>query len=430
MPHKTLRRFFAVASMLVLAIALFACKAQKEGTQEAITIVFKHGKLAGGPEAMRLILSRFEAENPGIKVKDEVLPASTDEQHQFYVINLEARSQEFDVLSMDVIWVEEFARAGWLRPLDEVFPPEERRDFFHGPLSAVTYRDNVYAIPWYIDAGLLYYRKDLLERYSLPVPRTWEELVSTARAIMKEERGLYGFIWQGKQYEGLVCNVMEYMWSRGGGLIGEDGRFNALKKENVEALRFMYDLIHTYRVSPPLVTTAVEETTRHIFGSGRAIFMRNWPYAWNIFEREGSPVKGKVGVTVLPAFSGYRSASTLGGWQLGVNRYSKHPEAAEKLVRYLTSYRVQKEMSIKMGYRPPRRSLYRDEELRKVQPFIVRLYDVFEHARPRPESPFYMMITQVLQPEFSAAITGLKSPEEALRSIQRQVEHILTMEER
>ncbi len=432
MPHKPRKRLLKLASLLfLLAVALTSCQTEKrEATEETVTIVFKHGKLAGGPEALRAILARFEAENPDIKVKDEVLPASTDEQHQFYVINLEAGSPEFDVLSMDVIWVEEFARAGWLRPLDGIFPPEEREDFFAGPISAVTYQGSVYAIPWYIDAGLLYYRKDLLEKYSMPVPRTWQELVSTAKLIMEKEKDIYGFIWQGKQYEGLVCNVMEYMWSRGGGLIDEDGRFNALKKENIEALQFIYDLIHTYRVSPPLVTTAMEETTRHIFGSGRAIFMRNWPYAWKIFEREGSTVKGKVGVTVLPAFEGYNSAATLGGWQLGVNRYSPHPEAAERLVRYLTSYEVQKEMSIKMGYRPPRRSLYEDEELRRAQPFIVELYPVFERARPRPETPYYMMITQVLQPEFSAAITGLKSPEEALRSIQRQVEYILKLEER
>ncbi len=430
MPRKSSIGLFTAGLLLAIALLFFSCRAEQNRAQGPVTLVFKHGKLAGGPEALREILSRFEAQNPGIRVKDEVLPASTDEQHQFYVINLEAGSAEFDVLSMDVIWVKEFARAGWLRPLDDVFPPEERKDFFRGPISAVTFRGSVYAIPWYIDAGLLYYRKDLLDKYSISPPRTWQELVSTARTIMEREKDIYGFIWQGKQYEGLVCNVMEYMWSRGGGLIDEDGSFNALKEENIDALRFMYDLIHTYRVSPPLVTTAVEETTRHIFGSGRALFMRNWPYAWNLFEKEGSPVKGKVGVTVLPAFKGHRPYATLGGWQLGVNRYSKHPEEAEKLVRYLTSYEVQKEMAIRMGYKPPRRSLYRDEELIRAQPFIVRLYDVFEHARPRPESPFYMMITQVLQPEFSAVITGIKTPERALRSIQRQVEHILRMEER
>ena len=419
--------FLSTLPCLLLFIFLFSfitpCASQDRPARET-TIVFKHGKIAGDQMAFRAIIEEFERRNPGIRVRDEVLPSSTDEQHQFYVINLEGRSSDFDVISMDVIWVQEFARAGWLRRLDHVFPPRERELFFRGPVDAVTFEGGVYAVPWYIDAGLLYYRKDLLERYGFSPPDTWAELVRIAKEITARETGLYGFVWQGKQYEGLVCNAMEYMWSNGGGLMA-DGRLDALREENVRALAFMHDLIHEYRVSPELVTTATEETTRHIFGNGRALFMRNWPYAWNIFEREGSAVKGKVGVKALPSFGGGPGASTLGGWQLGVSRYSKHPAEAERFVRFLTSYSVQKELALTVGYKPTRKALYLDPELRKAQPFIAGLRRVFETARPRPLTPFYMMITQVLQPELSSVISGLKTPEEALRSIQRHAGRIL-----
>jgi multiple sugar transport system substrate-binding protein len=390
-------------------------------------VVFKHGKIAGDPEPFRKLLKKFEDENPGIVIRDEMLPASTDEQHQFYVINLEGKSSDFDVLSMDVIWVHEFARAGWLRDLTHMLSGEDRNDFFPGPMQAVTYNNRVYAIPWYIDAGLLYYRKDLLEKYGFSPPVTWEELIRIAQYIISREPGLYGFIWQGKQYEGLVCNVLEYLWGNGGDIL-RDGKVVIYSDENIHALRFIRDLIIKYKVTPPLVTTAIEESTRHIFGNGRALFMRNWPYAWNIFEKEGSPVKGMVGVTLLPSFSKGPSASTLGGWQLGVNKYSKHPEEAEKLVEFFALPESQKILAITLGYKPARRSLYSDKELIKEQPFIAGLYDVFMNARPRPLTPYYMMITQVTQPEFSAALSGIKTPEESLKAAQRQIDYILAAE--
>lgn len=388
------------------------------------TIIFKHGKIAGDAAQVRAILDRFEREHPGITVKDETLPASTDEQHQFYAINLEGKSRSFDVLSLDVIWVQEFARAGWLREVGHLLGEGERSAFFPGPIQADTFDGRLYAIPWYVDAGVLYYRKDLLERYGQKVPTTWMGLVKTAQAVTAKEQGLYGFVWQGKQYEGLVCNVLEYLWSNGGDVLSE-GRVVLDSPENAEALGFMRDLIGRYGVSPPLVTTSIEEPTRHLFEGGKALFMRNWPYAWNIFEREGSPVKGKVGVAPLPAFTGHRSASTLGGWQLGINRYSRHPEAAEKLIQFLSTPATQKELARTIGYKPSRRSLYKDHDLVREQPFMTSLYGVLLNARPRPVTPYYMVITQVLQPAFSSVIAGERTPGEALGSAQREIERIV-----
>lgn len=418
--------------LLILTVLLFlpfisGCIQEGDREDKKEVVVFKHGKIAGDPEPFQQLLDRFEKENPGIKVKDETLPASTDEQHQFYVINLEGRSSDFDVLSMDVIWVTEFAKAGWLRDLTHLVLEGEMDEFFPGPMQAVTYNEKIYAIPWYIDAGLLYYRKDLLQKYGFSPPKIWDELVYQAKTIIEKEPDLYGFIWQGKQYEGLVCNVLEYFWSNGGDVLRNE-RVSINSMENIEALKFMRDLIATYAVTPPLVTTAIEEPTRHIFGNGRAVFMRNWPYAWNIFEREGSPVKGKVGISTLPSFPGRKSASALGGWQLGVNRYSRNPDAGERLIKFLASPDAQKTLALTIGYKPTRKALYKDRGLTREQPFIAGLYDVFMRARPRPVTPYYMMITQVMQPEFSAAISGIKTPEEALNSAQRQIERIMGVE--
>ncbi|MBI3995558.1 MAG: ABC transporter substrate-binding protein [Nitrospirae bacterium] len=408
---------------------LFGCTAPErpKGDAGPATLVFKHGKIAGPPEAFRALLDRFEAGHPGLLVRDESLPSSTDQQHQFYVISLEGRSPDFDVLAMDVIWVQEFARAGWIRDLSHLLPPEDRAAFFPGPVEAVTFKDRAYAVPWYIDAGLLYYRKDLLDKYGFGPPKTWEELVGESQTILEGERDpqLKGFIWQGKQYEGLICNVLEYIRSNGGEVLDRDGKVVLSSPPARKALGFMRDLITRYGVSPPMVTTADEEATRRIFGEGRAVFLRNWPYAWNLFEQPGSKIRGKVGVSPLPGFPGHPSAATLGGWQLGVNRYSRHPKEAEALIRFLTSAEAQRWMAIEIGYKPTRTALYRDRKLMAAQPFMTGLYGIFQTARPRPVTPYYLMLSQVMQPEFSAAMVGLKSPEAALEDAQLQMNHIL-----
>ena len=429
-PDSTQRtRFLHLAPLALLALlaslTTIGCPRERASTfGSGTTIVFKHGKIAGDAAQFRRLLDRFEQEHPGITVQDETLPASTDEQHQFYAINLEGKSSEFDVLSLDVIWVQEFARAGWLRDVGHLLGEGESSAFFPGPLQANTFEGMLYAIPWYVDAGVLYYRKDLLEKHGQRVPTTWPQLVRIAHAVTAKEEGLYGFVWQGKQYEGLVCNVLEYLWGNGGDVL-RDGRVVIDSPENVEALTFMRDLIGRYGVSPPLVTTAIEEPTRHLFEGGKALFMRNWPYAWNIFQREGSSVKGKVGVAPLPSFPGHASASTLGGWQIGINRYSRHPAAAEKLLLFLASPASQKELARTVGYKPSRRSLYKDRDLVREQPFMTSLYGVMQNARPRPVTPYYMVITQVLQPAFSAALTGGQTPAAALASAQGQIAHIL-----
>lgn len=415
-------RFFLLAVALVVA----ACTddAAPPAPGQPTTIVFKHSKLFGEPQAFDDLVKRFEQHNPGIRVRTETLPASSDEQHQFYVINLRARSPDFDVMALDVIWIAEFARAGWLNDLSSILAAEDPKVFFKGPLAAVRYRGRTYAIPWFLDAGLLYYRKDLLTKYGFAPPTTWQQLVDIAAAIKRREPGMYGFVWQGKQYEGLVCNALEYMWSAGGDVLS-GSRVVLDSPANRRALGFMQALVHHDHVSPELVTTATEEPSRRIFGSGKAVFLRNWPYAWTLFQQADSPVKDNVGITVLPHFPGHASAATLGGWQLGVNRYSRHPAEASAFVRFMASREAQKALALAYGLNPSRRALYDDPELVAAQPHLAQLRAIFERARPRPVTPQYVRVSQVLQSEFSAVVAGLKDPQEALAAAQIQVAKIL-----
>ncbi len=420
---------FGAVFIIVLSI-LIGCA--REGTMKeeegGARIVFAHFKVPS-PEALSGLIEAFERQNPGVKVIEEILPTSTDQQHQFYVTALEGRSAAFDVFALDVIWIQEFARAGWLLDLTPRLGADRLAGFLPGPVEAATYNDRIYAVPWFANAGILYFRKDLLSKYGFAPPRTFTELSRQTRVILEGERNpdLKGFVWQGKQYERLICVALEFIHGNGGAVL--DGRQSALRDtQAVEALQLMHDLIAVDKISPHLVTSADEEATRHVFGTGRAIFMRNWPYALALYEQEGSKVRGRVGIAPLPSFEGYPSAPTLGGWLVGINRFSTRPDLAWQLVEFLTSEAAQKVLAIKLGFPPPRDALYYDAELKRTNPFIPPLHDAMRLARPRPVTPFYLMISQLLQPELSAAIMGVKPPERALEDASRHIEHILKLE--
>ncbi|MGA6826200.1 ABC transporter substrate-binding protein [Nitrospira sp. NS4] len=412
-----------ICSALTCACMLLASclpAADHSSSPPPTVVVFKHGKLSGDPQVLSGLLREFEQAHPGVTVREEILPSSTDQQHQFYAINLEGKSVPFDLLAVDVIWVQEFARAGWIQPVDQGLPDPERKTFVAGALESATYEARLYALPWYVDAGVLYYRRDLLERYGFAPPKTWPELARITRAILDREQDpdLRGFLWQGKQYEGLVCVALEFVRGHGGGLLGDRN------PEGEAALGYMRTLVEE-RLSPSFVTTADEEATRHLFGAGRAVFMRNWPYAWSLLQAEGSPVRGKIGLAPVPSFPGHESVPTLGGWMLAVPERAPHPLEAKDLLRYLASSAIQKRLALELGYLPGRSDLYQDSSLLEAKPWLAALSPVILRAKPRPVTPYYLMISQVLQPELSAVVVGLKTPEAALVSARRQIDRIL-----
>ncbi len=267
----------------------------------SITLVFKHAKILGPSDPVAGLLREFEARHPGVQVRSESLPWSSDEQHQFYVVNLEGGNPGLDVLMLDVIWVPEFARAGWLLDLTSFLAPSELAPHFPAAVEAATQSGRVWALPWFMNVGLLYYRRDLLDKYGLRPPETYTDLVRQVERIKSGEQDprLDGFLWQGKQYEGMVVNVLEGFWANGTRVLGESGTVFPEPDRAEEALAFLRALIET-GVSPSWVTAADEELTRRSFQDGRAIFLRNWPYAMDLFEQPGSAVRGQVGVASLP----------------------------------------------------------------------------------------------------------------------------------
>ncbi|RKZ21387.1 ABC transporter substrate-binding protein [bacterium] len=378
------------------------------------------------------LIREFE-ERTGIKVKLIRQPTDTDQRRQSLIIPLKAKKPDPDVFLMDIAWLGGFAASGWLQALDDYVKRDtfDLTKFFKPVVTSVDiYEGALVALPVYIDCGLLYYRKDLLEKYGCPVPRTWEELLQVATLIQKKERTrnprFYGFVWQGAQYEGLVCNFLEFITSAGGGLFDSLGNINLCSKTNIHALTFMKDLIHKYKISPPNTYTEMkEEEVRISFQNGDALFERNWPYAWKLHESNDSPVKGKIGVTLLPAFKTGKTASALGGWHIGISAYSDNKEQAWQLVKFILSYESQKRLAIDLGWNPGREDVYEDPELKHNLPHINVLKESFNHAVARPNVPYYTRLSQILQIYVNAAISGRIEPEEALKKAEEKMREII-----
>jgi multiple sugar transport system substrate-binding protein len=416
------RDFLTGVGIAATAGALAGCKCER-GPEPLVFAHGKHPRYAFLSEIVR----RFETENPDIRVREVVLPSSTDEMHQFFVINQGAGSAEFDVLDLDVIWVPEFARAGWLEDLTPHIGAPELEPLNASARKADWLDGKLYAVPWFVDAGVLYYRRDLLDKYHLAPPVTYPELVEQAKRVLAGERDarLAGFIWQGMQYEGLVCVALEFIRGNGGEVLRDGTRVALGERATLDALRFMDELIRHHGVTPPLVSTLVEESSRHIFQSGRAVFLRNWPYAWRLLNQPDSPVAGRVGLTIVPHFPGHASAPTLGGFHLGVNSRSKMKEPATRFVKFLTSLRSQKEIIRNVGVLAAHTGVYQDAEVRAAMPQLAQIAPALERVQPRPVTPYYLMISQILQPELSAVVANIRSPEEAMRVAGRQIEHLL-----
>jgi multiple sugar transport system substrate-binding protein len=417
-----------IPALLCFMVLFSGCAGERE---RAITFA-----VGGTPSQLAYwekLVERFETEK-SIRVVLLRQPAGSDQRRQGLVISLAARHGDPDVFLMDVVWIAQFAASGWLAPLDEN-AKQDKLDltaFFPRIVNlADMYGGRLVALPMFVDGGVLYYRKDMIEEWGFSAPpETWDELVRFALAIQQDVRKtvprFYGFVWQGAQYEGLVCNFLEVAASNGGGIGFSDGRIILSTPENLEALSFMCDLVHRHRISPPSVYTEMkEEEARLAFQRGTALFERNWPYAWMLHQSPDSAVKRKTGIAILPHFASGKSVSALGGGHLGISQFSDKKALAWELVKYLVSREIQKEITLELGLNPARKDLYDDPEVLSRMPHFARLRDVFEHALPRPVVPYYSQLSEVIQRHISSALAGTATPGQALALAEKDAQRIV-----
>ena len=400
-------------STLMIFVALLpAC-----GGAPAPVLTFAGSAVGTEAAILRDQLARFARLHPDLRVEVRATPDAADTRHQLYVQWLNAHVSEPDVLQLDVIWTPEFGAAGWVLPLDAFQP--DTSDFFAAAVAANRWKGRLYALPWFVDVGMLYWRTDLAPA----PPGSFDEL----RAHAANRSIPFGLVWQGARYEGLVTVFLEYLGGFGGRILDDRGRVDVDSEAAIRALEYMRDAIYQHRVVPDAVLAWQEEQVRFAFQNGQAQFMRNWPYAAALLRDPAqSRVAGRFGVAPMPAGPGGRSAAALGGSQLAINARSDQPDAAYSLIAFLLEPEQMLERARVVGQYPSRRSLYERSALAGalgVPP--ADALRIIERAEPRPATPVYSQLSEVLQIHLHRALTRQVEPHDALTSAAAAIRTLL-----
>ena len=426
--NRSSKLAFAAVALGGVAIAAFVTSTVT--AQSGVTIKIGCGTVGSQQALCKTAADRWAAKT-GNKV--EVVPnvASSNERLALFQQQLSAGSSDVDVYQIENIWPG--LLADYFVDMKEYVPAATIKEFFPSMIEADTVDGKLVNLPWYGDAGLLYYRKDLLTKYGYKSPpTTWAQLTTMATKIQAGEKkanpNFWGYVWQGAAYEGLTCDALEWIYSHGGGtIVDSKGNVTINNPQAIAALDMAAKWVGT--ISPRGVTTYSEEESRGVWQAGNAAFMRNWPYAFPLGNGDTSPIKSKFDVTVLPKGPGAmgKNAATFGGHSLAVSRFSKNPKAAADLVVFLTSAESQKERAILGGYNPSRPSVYKDADVLKASPFLGRLFDVFANAVVRPTTVTatkYPRVSEAFWNSANAVLTGKAKAAAAMSDLENELKRI------
>ncbi len=417
---------FPSLALACLAALIFAGGGRTAG---AVTLSMSCGAVGLELELCRKAAEAWSQES-GHEVKIVSTPNSSTERLALYQQILAAQAGDIDVLQVDIVWPG--LLGSHFVDLNDYIGAETVEAFFPALIAANTTAEGaLLALPLYTDAGMLYARQDLLEKYGLNMPDTWEALTQAAEIIQAGERAagnadFWGYVWQGRAYEGLTCNILEWVHSHGGGsFVEEDGTISIANPQAQEALSLAASWVDT--ISPTGVLNYSEEEARGVFQSGNAAFMRNWPYAWALGNAEDSLVKGKIAVAPLPRGPEGESTATLGGWSLAVSRYSKHPELAADLVKHMTGVAEQKRRAQESAYNPTRPALYQDADILAANPFFATLPEILDKAVARPSTVtgrHYNRVSNAIWSTVHAALSGEAPPESQTEALEARLRRI------
>lgn len=374
----------------------------------------------GGVDMRTALINQFEKAYPKIHVTLQSQSTDTDTNRASLTTAIESGNATPDVYMGDVTWPAQFASNQLAMPLNKVLPSSFWSRFSGGLVAGATYKGQVYAAPFFADSGFLFYRKDLLAKAGLKPPTSWAQLQSEAETLQKKKLVKYGFVWQGASYEGLTCDFSEYLADAGGTVLDAKGNAAIDSPQATKALTFMRSLI-TSGVSPSAVDTFQEPQSENVFVSGQAAFLRNWTYAWNDSQTSSnSKVVGKVGVAVLPTFSGGAGYSTIGGWDLYVNPHTKNLAATLAFINWMTGTQAQTTMATKFSELPTNAAVANNPKVKATSPVFAIVSKTHFISRP-VANPNYPAISTALYSNINAALSGSVSVSSALKKAQSQV---------
>ncbi len=430
-----------VAAMLLASCGPKPTEAPADTTPEAttppstgdqrVTITIAAGAVGQELELTQAAAQRYMDTHPNVTVRVLDTPDLVQDRLGLYLQFFEAGSAEVDIYQIDVIWPGDLAEH--FVDLNEHGARNVAGQHFPAIIENNTVDGKLVGIPWFTDAGLLYFRSDLLEKYGYSAgPTTWDELEEMAATIQAGERAagnadFWGFVWQGNSYEGLTCDALEWIDSNAGGtIVSPEKVITVNNPAAIAAIERAAGWVGT--ISPPGVVGFGEEDARGIWQAGNAAFMRNWPYAYSLGNSDDSVIKGQFDVSPLPAGDSGSGSATLGGWQLAVSRYSNNPAIAADVALYLASAEEQKIRAIEGSLNPTIMSLYSDADVLAASPFFGSLYDVFINAAARPSTataPKYNDTSTLFFQAVHSVLTGRSDAVTAFDELEADLEALL-----
>jgi multiple sugar transport system substrate-binding protein len=418
----------SLASRLLVVVLAAGCgvSGPSHATSDGPTVATSGPiTLATGPDLtgyMHPLVDKWNASHPAEKVTLLELPDAADDQHAQMVTNLQAKSDRYDVLNIDIVWTAEFADAGWIIPLDRrQFPLDQ---FLKPVVDTAMFGEKLYGVPWNSNAGLLYYRKDILNKAGKKPPKTWAQLRRLAKTVAPKY-GVEGYAGQFLPYEGLTVNFAEAVQSAGGAILTDDG--TKVSVNTPQARQGLNFLVNGFREGwiPKRSLNFKEEESREEFQDGRLLFLRNWPYVYGLLSRPDSKVRNKFGFTLLPGQSGPGSSS-LGGANLAVSAYSRHQKTAIAFIKYLTSLESEREVLTQGSFPPVWARLYDDPALIKRFPYLPVLKKSILSAKPRPVSPNYNQVSLAISNAVSGALSFRQTPDAAISQMAGDLGSVIT----
>ena len=407
----------------LLLVALLGLGLAVSASAETTLRIFTGGQQR--PDVMRKIADEYQKKNPGVKVEVEVGGATSEAQQQYLSTVLSAKDSVLDVILIDVIRPAQWAAQGWAEPLDAYLGADKAKvlsQYLKAYADANQVNGKLIALPYFADAQFLYYRKDLLEKYKRPVPKTWDEMMETAKVIMEGEKNsnLQGFATAGSPIEGTVCTYLVPLWGAGGELT-KDGKLNLDASQARQPFQ-LYGRMKQANVLPKNIAEIPTDRIRIDMQAGNMIFGMTWSYVWNRLENDAdSKVKGKIGVTMLPHDPGGKSATCIGGWQLAVSAFSKNKAEAVKFARWLSSPEVSKMQAIMASHMPVFPSVFKDPDVLKANPWFAEALPVVEGAKSRPVSAQYPQVSDVIRSNMNAYLAGTKTTDVALGDMKSRL---------
>ena len=380
------------------------------------------------PDLMRKLFDKYQEQNPGVTIDIETGGATSELQRQYLSTVLNAKDTAIDIYMIDIVNPAQYFNAGWLEPLDSyVGGAPALQPYLPVYSQANLVNGKVAAMPAFADAMFMYYRKDLLDKYGIKEPKTWDELVASAKKVLDAENNpnLQGLSIQGAPIEGAVCTFLLPYWSLGHQFNDAAGKLTLDKDSAVKGLEMWLKMVDSGVMKKNIaeVTTPI---TVNEFKAGQVVFAINWGFAWDVFkDAPDSQVKGKVGVMPLPAMAGGKSATCVGGWQWAVSAFSKNKQAAADLVKYMSTSQASTFLAVEGSLLPVYQSVYTDRAVLEKAPWFKDAANVIIAGQARPISSQYGQVSDVVRTNTNAALARTKSPAEAVSDIENRLSRVM-----